>query len=162
MKKLFIATLILFSQSLWAAELSKDDKKVIDELLEVTGAVKIGEMMGMAIANEFVNAMAQQDQRLSPQVVSIIQEEIGKVMNEEFVQNGFINNLSYDLYPKYFTMAEIKEMVKFYQTPTGRKVAAVMPQLTQESMLAGQMHAQSIIPLLQERLMKRLAAEGIE
>ena len=162
MRKIIIALMILSSTNIWANELSKEDRKVIDELLEITGAVKIGEMMGVAVSNEFINAMAQQNREMSPKVVKIVQDEIGEFMSEEFVENGFIYKLSYEIYPKYFTINEIKEMVNFYKTPTGKKVASVMPQLTQESMIAGQRQGQSLIPQLQERLKKRLEAEGVQ
>jgi hypothetical protein len=162
MRKIIIALMILSSINICASELSKEDKKVIDELLEITGAIKIGEMMSVAVSNEFINAMAQQNKKISPKVVKIVQDEIGKFMSEQFVENGFIYNLSYDIYPKYFTINEIKEMVDFYKTPTGKKVASVMPQLAQESMIAGQRHGQSLIPKLQERLKKRLEAEGVQ
>lgn len=68
--------------------------------------------------------------------------------------------MSYVLYHKYFTTAELKEMVLFYKTPTGKKVTSVLPQVTQEGMLAGQKHGQSLGPVIEKRLKARFKKEG--
>jgi uncharacterized protein len=38
---------------------------------------------------------------------------------------------------RYLTDEDIKGMIQFYQTPLGQKTITVLPQLTQEAMLAG-------------------------
>jgi hypothetical protein len=42
------------------------------------------------------------------------------------------------LYDKYFSHNEIKDMIKFYETPVGQKAASLMPQLTNEMRQAGE------------------------
>ncbi len=43
--------------------------------------------------------------------------------------SGAVLNLSVPLYAKYFSDAEIRELIAFYQTPVGRKLVSVNPQL---------------------------------
>jgi hypothetical protein len=45
-----------------------------------------------------------------------------------------VEEISYAIYSKYYTEQELKDLITFYKTPTGRKVIAVMPQVMQESM----------------------------
>lgn len=45
-----------------------------------------------------------------------------------------IEDVSYNLYDKYFTESEIRDLVMFYKSPTGRKTTAVTPDLFAESM----------------------------
>jgi hypothetical protein len=47
---------------------------------------------------------------------------IGKLVTDSYVQ----------LYDKYFSTQEIKDMVAWYRSPTGQKILDVTPQLTQE------------------------------
>ena len=65
---------------------------------------------------------------------------------KEAFWNEFRKELSADelvkliipLYDKHLTHPEIKELIKFYETPVGKKMIAVMPAITAESMQAGQ------------------------
>lgn len=42
--------------------------------------------------------------------------------------------ISTNLYAKYYTEQELQDLIDFYQTPTGRKAIATLPQLTQEAL----------------------------
>ena len=161
-KLLLIMTLTLCSQFGMAEALTDEKKKVIDELLEITGALKVGEMMGTAVVNQMISAMAQQNANMDQRIVEIVQGEVGQVMHEEFIASGFVHNMSYSIYHKYFSTTELKEMVAFYKTPIGMKVSETLPLVTQESMLAGQKHAQSLGPVIQQRLLARFKKEGIK
>lgn len=160
-KVLSMIALLAFTPLSYSNEITTEKKRVIDEMLEITGALKVGEIMGNAVANQMITAMSQQ-KNLDPKIISIIKDEIGKIMHDEFVANGFVNEMSYTIYHKYFTTAELKEMVAFYKTPTGSKMAALLPQVTQEAMVAGQQHGQSLGPIIQKRLMDRFEKEGIK
>jgi hypothetical protein len=161
-KKIAIISLLFFSQFVFSEELNDEKKQVIDEMLEITGALKVGEMMGVAVANQMITALSQKEKNLDPKIVDIIKDEIAKIMHDEFVANRFINEMSYTIYHKYFTTSELKEMVAFYKTPTGAKMASLMPQVSQEGMAAGQKHGQSLGPIIQQRLKDRFEKEGIK
>lgn len=42
-----------------------------------------------------------------------------------------------DIYTKNFTHDEIKQMIKFYETPVGKKMRKLAPTLTEQQMQAG-------------------------
>ena len=42
------------------------------------------------------------------------------------------------IYQKYFTLDELREIVAFYDSPVGRKLAAATPAMTREGMEKGQ------------------------
>ncbi len=42
------------------------------------------------------------------------------------------------LYKKHFTHADVKELISFYNSPTGKKLAAKTPLISQEAMQLGQ------------------------
>ncbi len=46
-------------------------------------------------------------------------------------------NMAVPLYDKYFSDQEIKELIKFYETPVGQKAISTLPQLTMEMQKQG-------------------------
>lgn len=58
------------------------------------------------------------------------------------------------IYRKYLTLADLKQIVAFYESPVGRKLAAATPAMTTEGMQAGQQLgmeiAQEMIKEMQE------------
>ncbi|WP_376090878.1 DUF2059 domain-containing protein [Roseomonas sp. CCTCC AB2023176] len=67
-----------------------------------------------------------------------------------------------DIWARYFTAEELRQMVAFYDTPLGRKSLALMPQMTAET----QALAQRILPqILQDTISKNrdaLRQRGIQ
>jgi len=161
-KALCLSLLLLLPLSLNAEEIPAAKRAVVDKLLEVTGALKVGEMMGTAVAEQIIDSSLKQDREIPPRVIDIIKDEVGQVMHEEFIANGFIHKLSYKLYHQHFSTQELQEMVDFYNSPTGSKAARLLPQITQQAMVAGQQHGQSLGPVIQQRLMARFKKEGIQ
>lgn len=64
-----------------------------------------------------------------------------------------------EVYSRNFTEAELHDITKFYQTPTGRKMSAVLPQLMQSGMEIGQKRIQDHLPELQEAIKTKMEAE---
>ena len=64
----------------------------------------------------------------------------GKSMTDEEMaelKNDYIDILV-PVYAKHFTSDDIKEMIKFYNSPIGKKQVSVQPQIMQDTMLASQ------------------------
>ena len=69
------------------------------------------------------------------------------------------------VYDKYYTHAEIKSLIQFYESPVGKKVAATMPKVLAESQQAGgqwgrQIGRDSMMEVLQEHPDLREALES--
>ncbi len=47
-------------------------------------------------------------------------------------------NMAVPVYDKYFTADELKQMIKFYETPVGKKAISTLPKLTSELSEMGQ------------------------
>jgi hypothetical protein len=86
-----------------------------------------------------------------PQVsADVIQEFMDGVNTEKAVHDILI-----PIYEKHFTPAEIEELLRFYESPVGKKMIALRPQITQEAIEAvqswGHTLAQKFIKQLDER-----------
>lgn len=60
------------------------------------------------------------------------------------------------IYDKYYTHDDIRELIKFYESPVGKKMVETMPLLLQESMQAGQEWGRA----LSEKMLQRLKEKG--
>ena len=73
----------------------------------------------------------------------------------EFDMNEFIE-MVIPIYERHFTHDEIEQLIAFYESPIGKKMIKVQPQIVTESMTAGQEWAKRLI----ERIKARLPEEG--
>ncbi len=67
-------------------------------------------------------------------------------------------DLQLGLLVKYYTPEEIKELVKFYSSPVGKKAVKVMPEMTQDIQGAVMAKLQAGMPKLIARAKERAAA----
>lgn len=124
----------------------KDKDALIRELIEVTQTKELSDTVLIGLLNEmeqnfdemFINYLGGEDavDRFDPNVQKKIRESreyFMKRFEELFparVRFGeLVEEVSSKLYDRYFTTEEIKELLVFYKTPTGRKSLDVMPKL---------------------------------
>jgi len=160
------AVLLLVGLSLstiaFAEELTNAKKAAIKELMDITGSAQIGEMFAAAFLQQMTMALKSINPEIPPRAFTILEEEINAVIREEMLEKGSLYELIYPVYHKYLTLEDTRALLAFYNTPVGRKTIRVMPQLTQEAMLVGQLWGQSLDELMQQRIAQRLEKEGIK
>jgi hypothetical protein len=61
------------------------------------------------------------------------------------------------IYAQTFSEAELRQLVAFYQTPVGRKLATVSPELTRRGAEVGAAVAEANMPMLQRMIQARAA-----
>jgi hypothetical protein len=78
--------------------------------------------------------------------------------------NELITNVYYPAFSKQFTVSEVEEITKFYESPIGKKYVSAMPTIMQESLtLINQKYApqlQKISSKLIEEEMKKINQEA--
>ena len=109
---------------------AKDPKQLAKEkdirrLLVATGAGKMG-----------VQAMTQMFASLKAQNPSIPSSYFEKLMAE--VDPNELIEITIPSYDKHLTHEEIKELIKFYESPIGKKMIEKQPMIMQDAMVAGQ------------------------
>lgn len=132
--------LLLLSLSLFASSNKHND---IRELLELTGSAHLGIQVMNQMLVSFKQAMPN------------VPEKFWNDLMKEVKTDDLIE-LIVPIYEKYFTKDDIKELIKFYKTPVGKKTIKLLPKITQESMVAGQEWGKKI----SEKVVKRLSEEG--
>ena len=123
----------------------KQAKKInnIKKLMEITGSKK----MSQQVMDQMIAGMKKQ----LPQVP----QKFWDSLVAEYDPNVIMNELI-PVYAKYYTNAELEQIIAFYETPLGQKITRVMPQVMQESMQIGQKYGAQI----GQRALQKLRADG--
>jgi len=126
MKKRLIVLFLLTGLTFSAYSQTDTKKEKVVQLLELMGSKK-----NMAPVMDQVMGYFKKG---FPAVDSTFWDEASKEANGDM--DNLLNSLV-PIYEKYYTESDIDELVKFYNSPVGKKVIAVMPQVLQESMVVG-------------------------
>lgn len=115
----------------------------IKRLMLISGAGDLG----VQIMNQMVGSFKQS----LPQVPDTFWDEFRKDINADA-----LIDLCVPIYDKHLSHADIKELIRFYETPAGKRILKALPLITQESVLAGQKLAQDIA----QKAIQRLEEKG--
>jgi uncharacterized protein len=131
-------------------EISAEKKALIQELLLVTEAEKTSSRVvdTMLTALEEQYPLIMQDVTGSISGLTPAQRQkmtaeakdfawFSRTFRERLQQRinfkEFVEKMSYPLYDKYFTESELKDLISFYKSTTGKKTLSVMPALLNDS-----------------------------
>ena len=132
-----------------------------EKLMVITGSADLAAQMASQVTDAFLNSFKESTPNVvPPRAIEIIRE----LFNTEFAKafgGPEIRDQQIALYAKYFTHADVKGMIAFYETDLGRKAVANMPSLMREGGEIGQRWAQDAMPKMLKTLEARLKAEGL-
>lgn len=127
-------------------------RALIKELLEVTEAKKMSEsitnMMLLQMESNYPEMMSQmlsetgvlqskkEKERMNKLNESRLRfsRRFRELYSERVNLAGVIEEIYYPLYDRYFTEGELRDLIVFYKSTTGKKSIRVTPQLMQEVM----------------------------
>jgi len=136
-------------------------QNAIIELIGVSGALNALKAMIPQITTMMSDIIKRSNPGVPKRALEILAEET----NRTFMENENIGRWILDtavIYDRYFTLDEIKEITAFYGTKAGQKAITTLPQIFQESMIAGQKWSESIMPKVIQRSQERWKAEGLD
>jgi uncharacterized protein len=128
------------------APVSPAKTKAIRQLLELMGSAKLGQQM----MDQFFPLIRQS----AKQVPESVWQEIEKEFSTDISTGKFIDRII-PAYSRHFSEEEIAELIKFYESPIGKKMASVLPQLASESMQIGMQWASEVMKRIQQRLKEK-------
>ncbi|MCX7944057.1 MAG: DUF2059 domain-containing protein [Deltaproteobacteria bacterium] len=117
--------------------------KDIKKLMDITGS---GEM-GVQVLSNLIESYRK--------TLPNIPDSFWKSFIQDIDADSLVN-IVIPIYDKYLTHDEIKDIIKFYESPSGKKLIKVLPMITQESIEAGKKWGNEITNKLMERLQKEV------
>lgn len=140
-----------------------EQKKNAEQRLEVM-LTNMEETLPKVLANVIRDRTQLQGDELLEQVTATAQRMVkryrellpGRVNIGEITEE-----ISTNLYAKYYTEKELQDLIDFYQTPTGQKAIATLPQLTKEALeQSNAVLLPEITQLLQEIMQEEFGPES--
>ncbi len=156
-----VLTLLLLAPGAALAdpELTASKRADIKALLEVTGALQVGQQMSELMVAQMTETLKEARPDIEPRMYDVLRDEVNSAVAESIPAFA---ELIIPVYHRHFTHGEIRELLAFYQTELGRKTIAVMPLVIQDSMRVGQQWGRSLAPVIQQRVRQRFRQEGVD
>jgi uncharacterized protein len=144
-----------------AEDLTPQKQADIRRLLEVSGGASGGRLMSQTLTRQVIASLRQKRPDIPAQTLVVVERELTAVMKQTLDgPNGLLERMV-PLYGNTFSHQEIRDMLAFYESPTGRKAAAALPGLMREGQKIGEDLAKEIGPDLKRRLTEALSKEGV-
>jgi len=97
----------------------------------------------------------EKDPALLAKAKTLFQTTMSRLLDyEEMV------DLQAGLLAKYYTAAELKELIRFYGSPLGQKSLRITPEVMKDVMAAVQQRLMTELPKLQQQLVEDLGADA--
>jgi uncharacterized protein len=144
MKKIFLAA-ILFSFCLPSAAQTSTYPATVKKYLEATGSLEIFKTAIGSIMQSFKKMKSE------------VPDELWKDMETEFSNTSMddLVALLAPVYEKHLTEADLNEVIKFYNSPIGKKLAEKTPAIMTDSMQAGQEWGKKIGQAIADKLKEK-------
>jgi uncharacterized protein len=144
MKKLIIL-FFAFAATFSVQAQSKTYATTLKKYMEATG--------GIETFKSVVNTMMTQFKPMYPSVPDEVWAEFSKEFSGTTLDD--LVTLMAPVYEKHLTEADLNEVIKFYNTPVGKKVAGSTPAITQESMAVGQTWGMQVAGKIQAKMKEK-------
>jgi hypothetical protein len=131
------------------------------QLIKMTQATNMAELVGNAVAQQLANNLRAADPTISPKAFSIIEEETSKIFANPATVNGLIERLM-PVFAEYYTDQDVRGMIAFYKTPLGQKMIRTNPKIAQASLQIGEAWGRELAPELVKHIRARFKQEGIK
>jgi uncharacterized protein len=136
-----IGVLVVLGGAVHAQQPTQKEKD-IRKLLKITGSGELGQQVMAQMMTNFKKAMPQVPEKFWSDFMK-------EVKTDELIE------LIVPVYDRNLSEGDIKELIRFYESPTGKKFVSVLPKITQESMAVGEKWGRD----LGQRVMNKLQAQ---
>jgi hypothetical protein len=136
---IFLATL---TSALTYAQSSSEYAVRMTKLFEISGS----EETYHAAIDQMFKGLRQQKTTIPDSVMAAYEKEFQKTSMQELIK------MLQPVYEKHLSLTDINEIIRFYESPVGKKYADKTPMIMRESMQAGQQWGMKVANDFQEKM----------
>ena len=129
------------------------------KLIEASGGMASGEQMAQIFTDQMTQVLRASGTEIPPEVLNVMPEVVMSIVSDHLPE---LIKLVVPVYGKHFTHDEIREMLAFYESDVGKKLAQKQPQIMAESSQMGQQWGMSVGQEIQRRIVEMLTEKGID
>jgi len=153
MRKLIVFTLAILMSGIFTIQAANDDMAVRSKL-----AAKLLEVMEVGkILNQTFDSVKTMQAGMTKQFVKNAKDQKLAIKHQQKIMDLMKKELSWDnlkpefekLYAETFSVKELEGLIKFYQSPIGKKFTAKQPEMQKKSMVMVQKMMMRIMPKIQ-------------
>jgi uncharacterized protein len=144
-----------------AEELSDAKRLDILKLQQLSGAKTLGQQSTQRMLERMLEQLRRNQPSLPERAIQAVRRELEAFVEENFFADGGLIDQQAPIYHEHFTHEEIHQLIGFYESPIGRKLAQEQPAISLEAMKFIESSLAQLLPQLHSRISAALKKEGI-
>ena len=158
---------LVFAADSAKAEVKPIQQAKIQDIKKLIDLIRLEEVVLLAADNALERffpilkkASAQTNPSVSDAVFAILKSSTLSLVKRQVSAQGGLMDRVVPLYDKHYSHIEIQSLIQFYESPLGKKVTALRPQIAKEGMVVAEEWINFLEPLLVQALTRSLNKEG--
>lgn len=156
------SALVLANSGAHADELTATKRAQIKTLLELTGVKAIPEQIANNTIQSWVPGVRQLDPKFPDKGFTIARDAFVSALNAKADAAGGLVDQVTIVYHNAFSAAEVADLVKFYQSPLGKKMLSSQSKVNAETFQTAMKWADSLSADVEQRIDAALKKEGLK
>jgi hypothetical protein len=144
--------------------INPEKKAAIRKLIELTGLKEVVILSADSAVDRIFpilkKAIAKDNQAVTEAVLAIMKTTTISLVKRQISSQGGLVDRVIPIYDRHYTHNEIRGLIKFYESPLGKKMASVRPEITKEGIVVAEQWVRYLEPLLIQAIEKSLEKEG--
>ena len=141
------------------------EKKVdIRKLIELTGLEEVVILSADSVVDKIFpilkKAIAKDNPAVTKAVLAIMKTTTISLVKTQISSPGGLVDRVIPIYDMHYTHNEIRALIKFYESPLGKKMASIRPEITREGIVVAEQWVRYLEPLLIQAIEKSLEKKG--
>lgn len=161
-KALIATTVFVVAATAHADELTATKRANIKTLLELTNIKAIPEQIANNTVQSWAPGIRQLDPKFPDKGFAIVRDAFLAVLNAKADAAGGLTEQVTIVYHNAFSAAEVAELLKFYQSPVGKKLLASQGKVNAETFQTAMKWADSLSAEVEQRIEGALKKEGLK
>lgn len=113
------------------------------------------------LADSMVSIIIAKEKKRNPNLPKGVESALSQVIYDVIMEHAVeLDGIMLPVYDKYYTHQEIRDLIEFFKTPTGKKYASVLKPMMLEIMPIAQTWGEKIAPIVFDRVVKELTKHG--
>lgn len=156
------SALVLANSGAHADELTATKRAQIKTLLELTGVKAIPEQIANNTIQSWVPGIRQLDPKFPDKGFTIARDAFVSALNAKADAAGGLVDQVTIVYHNAFSATEVADLVKFYQSPLGKKMLSSQSKVNGETFQTAMKWADSLSADVEQRIDAALKKEGLK
>ena len=140
------------------APLGADQMALATQVVQAFGIQQVADAAMGGLRMVLVQSLAARNKQPQDKVAGIVDEVL--VPDLRALEPQFVSSVAVS-YGHAFTADELQQILAFYRTPTGAKLAALIPSLTQQMVLSGHAWIEQAATQVLQADAGKLSAQGL-